>query len=346
MITATRADDLKYVGVPAFHPAVRDADRPAPQARSPAMARLASTRRRHRGLGIPRVTGIARAGSCRDGTAAGSRPRTGDSVRVCRASHRITSARPAGPGHVQPGSQPQMLRICRQARLQRVRPADPLQPRRDLGVFPIGMITAGTADDLVHAGVAGLAFLRHPDQLPPQARCPARAGLASKGQRHHILGVHEHPRVPVITLFARCGDRAQTSARPGTGHDVRISCTAHSTHPRVSRSCLCRGLEQRCRRSSRYPPSPAQQRTQLSRAGIREATTRDFFSHFPWDGPGYPAVLLPVSRPLHGLPLTDTTGACIGKRNDHAYRSVDHGIRQDFGKIHDAKTKTNALTEH
>jgi hypothetical protein len=235
MIAATWADKLKYVGVAAFYPAVRDADRLAPQARSLAMTRLASTRQRQGALGVharPRITGIVLAASCRDGSAAGTPPRTGDSVRVCRASHRITRARRAGARHVLAGFQPQMLRVGRKARLQDVWPADLLQPRWNLGEIHIGMIAAGAADDLVHAGVAGFALLRHPDQLAPQAQCLARSGLPSKRQRPHILGVNAHPRVPAMTLFARCGDGARTSARPGTGPAVRISCTAHSTHPR------------------------------------------------------------------------------------------------------------------
>jgi hypothetical protein len=72
-----------------------------------------------------------------------------------------------------------MLGICRNARRQRVRPADPLQPGWDLGVTQIGMITAVAADHLVRAGEAGLTVIRHPDPLPPQ-RCPAMTGLASK----------------------------------------------------------------------------------------------------------------------------------------------------------------------
>ena len=56
-----------------------------------------------------------------------------------------------------------MLGICRHARLQRVWPADPLQPRWDPGVIQIGMITAVAADDLVRAGVAGLTVICHPD---------------------------------------------------------------------------------------------------------------------------------------------------------------------------------------
>jgi hypothetical protein len=58
MVTATRADELERTDVAAFHPARYDAGRPAPQARRPAMAGLASKRKCHDALGTdaqPRV---------------------------------------------------------------------------------------------------------------------------------------------------------------------------------------------------------------------------------------------------------------------------------------------------
>ena len=131
--------------------------------------------------------------------------------------------------------------ICRNARLQRVRPADPLQPRWDLGVIQIGMITAGAADDLVRAGVAGPALIRHPDQLPPQARCPAMAGLARKRQCHDILGVRAHPRITVMTP-APHADAPRTASRPDTGHDMRS--LGAQLNPTSVGSANCRGLEQ------------------------------------------------------------------------------------------------------
>ena len=110
--------------------------------------------------------------------------------------------------------------ICRNARRQRVRPADPLQPRWDLGVTQIGMITAVTADDLVRAGAASLAVLRHPDHLPPQARCPAMAGLPSSRQGHDILGVKCTPADHGHDTRAH-GDVLQTASRPDISHDMR-----------------------------------------------------------------------------------------------------------------------------
>src|SRR5690242_5644591 len=113
-----------------------------------------------------------------------------------------------------------MLGICRNARPQRVWPADPLQRRWDLGVIQIGMITAVAADDLVRAGVVGLALIRHPDRLPPQARRPAMAGLASKRQCRDNPGVPAHPRITVMTP-APHADALRTASRPDIGHHMR-----------------------------------------------------------------------------------------------------------------------------
>jgi hypothetical protein len=60
MIAALAADQLERAGVAAFHPAVHDAGRLAPQVRGPAVAGLASKREPHASLGVkaqPRVTG-------------------------------------------------------------------------------------------------------------------------------------------------------------------------------------------------------------------------------------------------------------------------------------------------
>ena len=113
-----------------------------------------------------------------------------------------------------------MLGICCNARLQRVGSADPLQPRWDLGVTQIGMIAAVAADDLVGAGPAGLAVLRRPDRLPPQARCPAMAGLASNRQGRDIPGVPAHPRITVVAP-AVYADAPRAGGRPDIGHDMQ-----------------------------------------------------------------------------------------------------------------------------
>jgi hypothetical protein len=67
--------------------------------------------------------------------------------------------------------QPAMILIGCKARLQRVRPADLLQPRGDLGVIQVGMVAALAADELELAGVA--AFLR-----PSNTRAGWRRRLA------------------------------------------------------------------------------------------------------------------------------------------------------------------------
>src|SRR6266704_2240371 len=59
--------------------------------------------------------------------------------------------------------------------------ADPLQPRGDLGVIPVGMIAAPAADQLERAGAAAFHPAVHDaGRLAPQVRGPAVAGLASK----------------------------------------------------------------------------------------------------------------------------------------------------------------------
>ena len=52
MVAAAGADQLEYVGVTAFDPAAGYAGRLAPQARCPAMAKLARKREHHGGIGV------------------------------------------------------------------------------------------------------------------------------------------------------------------------------------------------------------------------------------------------------------------------------------------------------
>ena len=51
-------------------------------------------------------------------------------------------------------SQPKVASIRRPGRLHRARPADPLQPGRDLTVIQAGIIAAVQADELEHIGAA------------------------------------------------------------------------------------------------------------------------------------------------------------------------------------------------
>jgi hypothetical protein len=88
VIAALEADELKRVGVAAFHPALHDAGRPAPQARRPAMAELTSRRKCRKTLVVitrRRATAIARAAQPGKGTRTVSRPHAGDVVGVSRA---------------------------------------------------------------------------------------------------------------------------------------------------------------------------------------------------------------------------------------------------------------------
>jgi hypothetical protein len=50
--------------------------------------------------------------------------------------------------------QPEVLRVSRKACLQRVWPAKPLEPGRDLGVVQVRMVTAAWANELEPIGVA------------------------------------------------------------------------------------------------------------------------------------------------------------------------------------------------
>ena len=75
MVTAGGADELERIEVAAFHPAIHNADRLAPEACCPAMAGLASKWRGHSDIGIgvqPRITGAAMATGGRGGSRTGS----------------------------------------------------------------------------------------------------------------------------------------------------------------------------------------------------------------------------------------------------------------------------------
>jgi hypothetical protein len=62
-----------------------------------------------------------------------------------------------------------MLFIRGEGRLHRIGPADPLQPRWDLGVIQVPMVTAVIADDLEDVGVAAFCPALHDaDRLAPQ----------------------------------------------------------------------------------------------------------------------------------------------------------------------------------
>ena len=100
-----------------------------------------------------------------------------------------------------------MLVIRGKARRHRVRPADPLQPRRDLGVVQAGIVAAVTADELERAAITACHPALHEQfRLAPQNRRTAVAGPASKRKCHGILGVKAQPRVTWIVRTALCRD--------------------------------------------------------------------------------------------------------------------------------------------
>jgi len=88
-----------------------------------------------------------------------------------------------------------------QALLQRVRPAKPPKPRRDLEVIQVGTIAAAGADELIHVVVAALDTAMHDaGRLVPQDRRGAVAGLP--GERGH--GDADEPGThPWVTAIMR-----------------------------------------------------------------------------------------------------------------------------------------------
>ena len=92
-----------------------------------------------------------------------------------------------------------MLLIRRNARPQRVRPTDPLKPRRDLGVIQVRVIAALTTDELKRIGVAAFRpALYDAGGLAPQARRGTVAGLTSRRECRQTLGVTARPRITGI----------------------------------------------------------------------------------------------------------------------------------------------------
>jgi hypothetical protein len=120
-----------------------------------------------------------------------------------------------------------VLVIRGQGSLQRTWPAEPLKPRRDVGVIQVRMVAAAGADELKHAGVAAFgAAVKDADRLVPDERRPAVADLTGKRECHVAIGLYAQPRVTAI-VRARYGDGAWTDSRTGTSHGVRCLGTAH-----------------------------------------------------------------------------------------------------------------------
>jgi len=63
--------------------------------------------------------------------------------------------------------------------------------------------------------------------------------LTGKRQCHDTLGADTQPRITPMVRAVRCGAGAWTERRAGTGLEVKVSGTAHSTHSQASSSYHC-----------------------------------------------------------------------------------------------------------
>jgi hypothetical protein len=115
--------------------------------------------------------------------------------------------------------QPEVSLICGPGRLHRARPADPLQPGRDLRVIQAGIIAAVEADELEHIGATTVRpVLRARGRLAPQNGPETVTELADT----------RDCRDARITRSA-----CRIVSRPGAGHG-RLVWPSHSTPRLVS----------------------------------------------------------------------------------------------------------------
>jgi hypothetical protein len=156
---------------------------------------------------------------------AGSRLRTGRDVRISGADHCSTQCRTGRAGLVQSGHQPQMLGICRKARLPRVRPADLLEPGWEIGILQVGMVAAVTTDQLERAGAAAHALMRDPDPTAAAGllSCRGPAGPAEEVSQHRPrqCGATGHQHDALRAVQGRRSDEQEAqyrSRRPGLQH--------------------------------------------------------------------------------------------------------------------------------
>ena len=76
--------------------------------------------------------------------------------------------------------------VRREALVQRVGPAEALQPGSDLGVSQAGVVPAVGADDLEPVGVAAFCTaLHYPARLAPQA-CPDTVAMVPNGRDRRV----------------------------------------------------------------------------------------------------------------------------------------------------------------
>ena len=119
--------------------------------------------------------------------------------------------------------QPEVLRVSRKARLQRVWPAKPLEPGRDLGVVQVRMVAAAWADELEPIGVAAFhPAVHYGHRLAPQACRLAMAGLAGHRKCRGISGVTVQPGITGTVPATRSRGDFRTARAPMTGRDSLI----------------------------------------------------------------------------------------------------------------------------
>jgi hypothetical protein len=119
--------------------------------------------------------------------------------------------------------QPEVLRVSRKACLQRVWPAKPLEPGRDLGVVQVRMVTAAWADELEPIGVAAFhPAVHYGHRLAPQACRLAMAGLVGYRKCHGILDVTVQPGIAGTMLATRSRGDFRTARASITGRDSLI----------------------------------------------------------------------------------------------------------------------------
>src|SRR6266704_4802683 len=124
----------------------------------------------------------------------------------------------------------EMVRIRSEACLQRVRPADQLKPGRDLPVVQIRVITALTADELEHVGVAAFHPAFHDvDRLAPQARGTAVARLAGRRDSARTVAVDGQQRVRGTRSPAHHGTGVHMVRWPRACNRVRVPSIHYSS---------------------------------------------------------------------------------------------------------------------
>jgi hypothetical protein len=93
------------------------------------------------------------------------------------------------------------------------------------------MIAAAGADELKLAGIAAFCPAAYDaDRLAPQEGHRAMPRLTGKRKCHDTLRADTQPRITPMVRAVRRGAGAWKESRAGTGLDVKVSGTAHSTH--------------------------------------------------------------------------------------------------------------------